>query len=379
MAISGVASTSATERFRQRFTSLDPSHFRPFQDLWASSIGLGTYLGDADDRTDALYAEAIRTALAHGCNVIDTAINYRCQRSERTIGRTLAALIQEQALCRDEVIVCTKGGYLPFDNAVPDDPARYLVETVLNPGLASYDDIVAGCHCLAPSYLDHALNTSLRNLRVETIDAYYLHNPEQQLDEVSRETFTQRLEAACALLEQRARGGAIRCYGVATWQGPRANPKATGYLSLEELVNIATRVGGASHHFKLLQVPYNLAMPEAYAFQNQTVRGEPVSVLEAAQRLGLTVVISASLLQRQLARPVRPRTTTSHGPRLDDLIPGLATPAQRAIQFVRSTPGVTTALVGMKGRAHVEENLALAASPMMSAEDIAAVFDRTRR
>jgi aryl-alcohol dehydrogenase-like predicted oxidoreductase len=379
MAIQGVASASATERFRQRFGALDPGHFRLFQDLRASSIGVGTYLGDADDRTDALYAEAIRTALSHGCNVIDTAISYRCQRSERTIGRTLAALIREQALSRDEVIVCTKGGYLAFDDAVPADPARYLVETLITPGLASPDDIVAGCHCLAPSYLDHALTTSLRNLGVETIDGYYLHNPEQQLDAVSRETFTQRLEAAFALLEQRARGGAIRCYGVATWQGLRANPQAQGYLSLEELMAIAARVGGASHRFKIIQVPYNLAMPEAYAFKNQTVRGEPMSALEAAQRLGLSVVISASLLQSQLARPVRPRATTGRGPGLDELIPGLATPAQRAIQFVRSTPGVTTALVGMKDRAHVEENLALAASPLLTPEQLAHLFDRSHR
>ena len=61
--LQGVATTSGTERFRQRFASCDPTHFRPLQNLWASSIGLGTYLGDADDPTDALYCDAIRGAL----------------------------------------------------------------------------------------------------------------------------------------------------------------------------------------------------------------------------------------------------------------------------------------------------------------------------
>jgi aryl-alcohol dehydrogenase-like predicted oxidoreductase len=37
----------------------------------------------------------------------------------------------------------------------------------------------------------------------------------------------------------------------------------------------------------------------------------------------------------------------------------LRTDAQTAIQFVRSTPGVATALVGMSSVAHVEENLEL--------------------
>ncbi len=367
MTIQGVASASATERFRQRFASLDPGHFRLLQELWASSIGVGTYLGDSDDRTDALYAEAIRAALARGCNILDTAINYRCQRSERTIGRTLAALIQEGTIARDEVILCTKGGYLPFDNEVPADPARYIVETVINAGLAPYEEIVAGCHCLSPAYLDHALKTSLANLRVQTVDCYYLHNPEQQLDEVSRETFLQRLEAAFALLEQRAKDGAIRSYGVATWNGFRANPKARSYLSLEILVELAARVGGSSHHFRVIQLPYNLAMPEACSFKNQAVQGEAVTVLDAARRLGLSVVISASLLQSQLAR--LPAS-------LETRIPGLSTPAQRAIQFVRSTPGVTVALVGMKTRAHVEENLALATHPLLSADEVSRLFDR---
>jgi aryl-alcohol dehydrogenase-like predicted oxidoreductase len=367
MMIQGVASAPATERFRQRFASVDPSHFRPLQDLWVSSIGLGTYLGDSDDRSDVLYGEAIRVALSNGCNVLDTAINYRCQRSERTIGRTLESLLTEQAAARDEVILCTKGGYLPFDNHVPADPTRYIVETVINPGLAQYDEIVAGCHCLAPTYLDHALKASLANLRVQTIDVYYLHNPEQQLDEVSRDTLLQRLETAFSLLEQRVQEGLTRCYGVATWGGFRCNPTARGYLSLEVLVERAVRVGGSTHHFRVIQLPYNLAMPEAFSFQNQTVNGESMTVLQAAERLGISVMISASLLQSQLAR--LPAS-------LEACLPGLSTSAQRAVQFVRSTPGVTTALVGMKQRSHVEENLALAQQPLLTVEQICHLFDR---
>ena len=369
MAVEGVASAAATERFRQRFASAHPHHFRPLQDLWASSVGLGTYLGDSDDATDARYADAIRAALSLGCNVLDTAINYRCQRSERTIGSVLNALPAEQ-MSRDEMILCTKGGYLPFDGAVPRDPSRYVVETVINPGLAEYDELVAGCHCLTPAYLDHSLQRSLKNLRVQTIDIYYLHNPEQQLDGVDRGTFLQRLEAAFALLEQRVRDGKIRYYGVATWQGFRCNPNARAYLSLAALVDIAERVGGATHHFRVIQLPYNLAMPEAFTFRNQTVDQTPLTILQAAEALGLSVMISASLLQSELVHLP---------PRVEASLPGLSTSAQRAIQFVRSTPGVTTALVGMKERRHVEENLALVQHPVLIPEQIRHLFDRSRR
>ena len=365
MAIGGYATEAGTDRYRRRHAACHPDHFRRLADLWVSSIGLGTYLGDPDDATDQAYAQAIETALARGCNVLDTAINYRCQRSERTIGRTLARMFDRGAIARDEVFLCTKGGYLPFDGAVPDDPGRYFAETFLNTGRVHYDELVAGCHCLSPSYLEQQLSDSLRNLGVSTLDVYYLHNPEQQLDAVPRDAVLARLDAAFRLLERKVQEGSLRWYGTATWNGYRANSRDAGFLKLQDLVEIAGRVGGASHHFRVIQLPYNLSMPEAFAFKNQPVNGEVLSTLEVAQRLGVSAIISASLLQSRLTRlPEALRT----------LLPGLDTDAQRAIQFVRSTPGVTSALVGMKQTAHVEANLELATRPALAAGDVGRLF-----
>ncbi len=53
---------------------------------------------------------------------------------------------------------------------------------------------------------------------------------------------------------------------------------------------------------------------------------------------------------------------------------GEATDAQRAIQFVRSTPGLGTALVGMKQTAHVQENLAVSRSAPLDPEQFAKLF-----
>ena len=388
MSVTGFATPEGTERYRQRsFDSLrslrtvpsevegrharcHPDHFRRLHGAWVSSIGAGTYLGDPNERTDALYAEALEAALAAGCNLLDTAINYRFQRSERVIGAVLERLIAQGAVRRDEFVLCTKGGYLPFDGAYPADPNRYLIDTFLSPGLIQYDDLVAGCHCLAPRYLEHQLAASLANLRVETLDVYYLHNPEQQLDEVPRETFLERMEAAFRLLEDKAREGAIRWYGTATWNGYRANPNDRAYLSLEELVGIARRIAGEAHHFRMIQAPFNVAMPEAFGFKNQLVGGRVMSLLEAASAFGMAVVTSAGLLQSRLA---------SLPAQLARFFPGLATDAQRALQFARSAPGVTTALVGMKRREHVEENLALAAQPALSREGLERLFTRERR
>lgn len=364
------ATRVGTERYRQRQGGSHPSHFRLLGEWWVPSVGLGTYLGDADDATDAQYAQAIDTALAHGCNLLDAALNYRCQRSERTIGRALAAGQAKGLIARDEVLICTKGGYLAFDGAVPPNPGPALVASVLDAGLATYDDLAAGCHCIAPRYLDYALQASLQNLRLTHIDVYYVHNPEQQLEAVDRPAFMQRLRAAFELLEQRAQDGVIGCYGIATWQGLRAQPESPEYLLLEALVGLARDLAGDRHHFRVVQVPYNLAMPEAHAFANQPVAGTVYPALEAAQHLGLSVVTSATLLQQRLTR--LPASMAAH-------IPGLETNAQRAIQFARSTAGVTTALVGMKNVAHVTENLALATQPLLPEADFQKLFVRAAR
>src|SRR6267143_4608843 len=98
--LAGFATPEGTARYRERFPRFrEAEHFRHPEsvpgagELWLSSIGLGTYLGEPDQATDAAYMEAISTALRSGINVLDTAINYRHQRSERNIGAALAQLI----------------------------------------------------------------------------------------------------------------------------------------------------------------------------------------------------------------------------------------------------------------------------------------------
>jgi aryl-alcohol dehydrogenase-like predicted oxidoreductase len=122
-------------------------------------------------------------------------------------------------------------------------------------------------------------------------------------------------------------------------------------------VRLAAEAGGADHHFRYIQLPFNLQMAEAYTG----------GILQVAEEHGLTVVASASLLQAQLAREL-PQELAS-------LLPGLATDAQRAIQFTRSTPGITVALVGMSRVAHVEENLRLALVPPLTPENYRAFHE----
>ncbi|MCH7766882.1 MAG: aldo/keto reductase [Acidobacteria bacterium] len=370
MVLSGFATTEGTARYRQHFAAhAAPGHFRQQDGLWLSSVGVGTYLGEPDAETDRRYARAIARALELGSNVIDTAINYRLQRSERSVATALRTLMEQGKLARDEVVVCTKAGFLTFDGEPAPDALAYFQEHYVQPGVFSPDDVAAGAHCMTPRFLEDQLERSRRNLDLETIDVFYLHNPEMQLTVVPREEFLRRMRAAFEGLEKWVAAGRIRRYGTATWDGYRKPPEAPDYLSLEELVNLAEAVGGPGHHFKAIQLPYSLAMPEAFLRPNQTVAGEKLSLLAAARRLGITVFASASTLQGQVTRNFPDQFRA----RLNGK---LRTDAQRAIQFVRSTPGVGVALVGMSRVEHVEENLHLLQVPVQSQEEFLQLFQR---
>jgi aryl-alcohol dehydrogenase-like predicted oxidoreductase len=352
MKISGSATKEGTARYRSRFDGKIPAeHFRHAQELWLSSIGIGTYLGNYDDATDQEYHHAVVRAVESGCNVIDSAINYRLQRSERSIGTALKELATK-GYNRDEIVVATKGGFIPFDGAPPKDPRSYIEHTFIKPGLATASDIVSGCHCMTPKYLLNQLDCSLRNLDLEALDIYYLHNPETQLGKITAEEFDSRLVKAFEALEDAASAGKIRMYGTATWNCFRNPVDAKDHLSLAHVVELAEKAGGKNHRFKVIQLPLNLGMSEALSSQNQPLHGHQHTLLEAAQEFGITVMCSASVLQGQLTRNLPPI--------IQETFTGLETDGQRALQFVRSAPGVTTALVGMKQQKHVEENLATA-------------------
>ncbi len=332
-----------------------------------SSIGIGTYLGEADDTTDELYRQSIGRAVELGVNVIDSAINYRFQRSERSIRSALEDLRSAGTAARDELVIATKAGFLSFDGSYPADPRDYLVKTYLDSGMLQPEEIAAGSHTMAPKYLANQLDRSLENMGLETIDLFYIHNPETQLEEIPHDLFIDRLRSAFEFLESAVEDGKISAYGTATWNGYRTLPQTRGFLSLSEVVECARGVAGDRHHFKVVQLPYNLAMREAFGLRNQKIGDTARSTLEAAAELDIAVMASASMMQAKLSR---------HLPEgIDGFLPNLQSDSQRAIQFVRSTPGVASALVGMSSIDHVEDNLYLAKVPAVSPETIRAIVD----
>ena len=350
----GRATVEGTRTLRKQFAKFrDQNFYRALNNgTFVSSLGLGTYLGECDDDEDARYTSAAVAALERGVNLLDTAINYRCQRSERALGEAIHRAVAAGVIKREEIVVCSKGGYIPLDRNPPatrEDYRSFLDDEYFLRGVMDPADVIAGGHCLSARFLEDQIDRSRRNLGIETVDIYYLHNPEQTLETLPREKSRPVIRDAFATLERAVESGSIGSYGCATWNGLRVPPDAKNHLSLEELVLLAREVAGSDHHFAAVQLPVNLAMTEAVRTQTQCVGHDRLSLLEAAHRLGISVIASATLMQSQL----------THGlpAQMHSAFPGFRTDARRAIAFTQSLP-LSAALVGMKSVAHLEENLA---------------------
>ncbi len=361
------ATAEGTQKYAARFPNAAENHFRTAQGLTFSSIGIGTYLGNWDAQTDENYTHAIEKFVESGGNVIDTAANYRFQRSERNIGTALQNL-SEKGFGREEIVICTKGGYLPFDTEPPSDVRGYFEENFVNKGIAGFEDLVGGSHCMSPAYLQNQLDQSLKNMDISAVDVYYIHNPESQLSAIDKNTFEARLAKAFEVLEKNRADGKLQFYGAATWNGFRASPQDNGYHSLERMINIARQVSGKNHGFKFIQLPFNLAMPEAYLLNNQAFEGKVYSTIEAAKNMDVSVIISGSIMQGKLAMNVPENIRKIFG--------SLETDAQTSLQFVRSTPNVTTALIGMSRTKHVEENMKLTEIAPTGEDDFQELFTK---
>jgi aryl-alcohol dehydrogenase-like predicted oxidoreductase len=374
--LAGCATDDGTRRLAERFPDR-PGHFRRPDRLWLSSIGLGMRNGEIGGADDLAYRQAVLRALECGVNVFDTALSYRMQTSERALGAALRRRIAEGQVARDEICVITKGGYITAD---PDlvrtraDARRYVYETYVDSGLVDPERVVNGNHSIEPRFLRDQIERSRRNLGLETIDVYCIQDPELHLLSKGPTEFGRELRAAFAALEAAVADHAIASYGLSTWSGLLVPYTEKGHLSIAELLETALEVGGADHHLRALQLPYNLAMGEALGLPSQFGPGsEGTALLDSVLGTGTAVFAIAPLVQGRVVKPVELPESLLRA------FPEARTNAQRALQFVRSSTGVTSAIVGMRRDDHVTENLALTEHPPATREVIDSLYEHARR
>ena len=341
--ISGHATTAGTKKFAQESSAVS-ENFNIFEGLTLSNVGIGTYLGEPDSHTDELVKDAIKESIKSGINVVDTAINYRAQKAERSVGEAISELIDDNIITRDQIFISTKNGYVTNDAEIPGEFWNYINEEYVQKRIIKQGDISSGYHCMTVPFLEDQLDKSLKNLKMDCIDLLYLHNAVEGQKDKTREDFLKDLKAVFELYERKRGEGLIKHYGMATWDCFRATTDNSNFLSLEQVAMMAKDIGGEQHGFRFIQLPFNLYYDQAFMIKNQTVNNNILSALDAAKTLRMGVFTSVPFMQgRLLQKGVMPEFSTLK-------------PALRALQFVRSTPGVLAPLVGQKSSAHVTEN-----------------------
>lgn len=354
-----LATKQGTFRYLKKFGKYSKDFYRFNGELFFPSLGIGTYKAEPykEDNYIINFASSIQTALRSGINLIDTAINYRYQISEREIAEAIHPMLQSGEIARDEIIISTKGGFIPLDFPFPENPYGWIQTHVVNAGLAAKEEVIIDQHCMSPDFLRWSFDQSLRNLELESIDIYYLHNPETQLGYVERETLYSRIEEAFRVFESLRSEGKLGAYGIAAWNGFLYEEEHTEYLSLARIVQIARRVGGESHGLRYLQSPFNLAKPHAFAYANQQCDdGRYYPLMQACAHYGITCIASSPLLQKNLfKRPFSRRIGEAMNTQdLSDVA--------SALQFARSA-GAISAVFGAVDPQHTADNALLGYLP----------------
>lgn len=349
-----VATAEATYNFAIKFKDYKDFYIK-HNDLIFSKLGLGTFNKEPYKEENYVfhYIEGVKQAVRSGINLIDTASNYRYGQSEREIGEALNELMSADEVKREELIICSKGGFIQLDFPFPENPYKWIEENIIDNKLATKDDIELDQHCMTPDFLEWSCKRSLKNMGVESFDIYFLHNPEMQLQRLGYKEFLKKIESIFKRFEKLCDNGCMKYYGIAVWNGFIDQKGLNEHINLEDLVNIAKKVGGENHRFKYIQTPFNIAKTSIYTMPTQSVKGEACTLLQATHRLGIGVISSSSLLQMNLFKKSFKAET---GYLLDpEMI--LKNDIQLALQFVRSTPGIISSLFASKAPVHVKENV----------------------
>jgi len=350
-----LATTQNTLNFAKKFSTYKDFYIK-HNDLIFSKLGLGTFNAEPYKEENYVfhYIESVKQAVRSGINLIDTASNYRYSQSEKEIGIALHEMMSDEEVKREELIICSKGGFIQLDFPFPQNPYEWIESNIIEQNLATKDDIELDQHCMTPDFLEWSCRRSLDNLGVKSLDIYFLHNPEMQFLKLGEKKFYKMIEKIFERFEKLRDEGLFSSYGVAVWNG--FSSKTDELISLEKLVSIAQNAGGSKHGFKYIQSPFNMGKTDIYTQSTQSVNESTCTLLQAAHRLGIGVISSSSLLQMNLFKS---SFTPECGVILDESMT-LSSDIQLALQFVRSTPGIISSLFGSVVPLHVKQNVDIA-------------------
>jgi aryl-alcohol dehydrogenase-like predicted oxidoreductase len=319
-----------------------------------STICLGTRTGWPNEATDGRLDEVIHFALQQGLNFFDTGPDYRMGRSEKVLGRSLSRAFDERLARPDQVCVMTKVGcihpWLLCDrsrNLKPECGQR-IAPTSCGPRRF-------GGRCFEASWIAESIKLSSCNLSIETLEIVLLDGLEWGLASWGT-SWPDKVSALFETLESERYSGSIKWYGISSGVGVFCVPGHYLHLPIGSLVNLAKGVGGSSHGFRFIEVPFNaenLAVATRMAQPSNDILG---SVLLAAMDNQLDVLACSPFNHGRLFDGIRTETFIEENG-------VIFSAAQWMLQFVRSMPGISCAVLGTTRKEHLEQALEVGLAP----------------
>ena len=303
---------------------------------WAMGGGGWSFAWGPQDDNESI--AAMNHAMEVGINWIDTAAVYGVGHSEEVVGRFLKGRSE-----KDRPYIFTKCG-LVWDPKKPMDDARRI---------------------LSPESIRRECDDSLRRLRIDRIDLYQFHWPDEGGTPV---------EASWRVMEDLQKHGKVRAIGVSNFD-----------VSLMKKIDPIARV-------QSLQPPFSLIRRDAAAAEIPWCRASSTGVIcySPMQSGILTDTFSLEKVKQMGDNDWRKRSPNFQTPRIEKSIAlrnALKPIAERhdttvsaiAVAWTLAWPGVTGAIVGARSPSQIDGWLDAATLTLTvrDLDDIAAAIEKT--
>ena len=396
------ATIAGTKRFASRFKDKTHKSFYNVscEGLLLSNIGMGLYKGEVNDAGDAEWYSSITYGVNNGINLFDTAIRYRSMKSEKILGKAIRDSIKENKVKRDEVFISTKGGLISFPEI--GNKVEYVNKKLINNLEIKEKDIYNNLHSIDLKFIENQLSKSIENINLGGIDTYLIHNIEFVFMLYEKDEAYKKISKIFEFLEDSVVKNKIKSYGISSWAGFRRRSSSKIYVDIFKLISIAKSISGESHNFKYVEAPLSIGMPYI-ALKNtkknstiDLIKQNNINLLASAplyegrleQLLNLDKLFQKTgiqdsendILPANISFPVSENSLIqlfellissknnkkSLSEKIDEISNKDLNLYLKAINLVRSTSGVTSALVGMDKEKFAIENLKIVSEKLIN-------------
>ena len=398
-------SPKGSKKFSRLFNLSKDAYNLTHENLSLCSVGFGMYKGSFDHKGRKNYQNLIYNFIKSGVNVFDCARKYRHGYSEIDFGIVFQNLIKQKFISRDQIFVSSKAGLINFYQ----DKKKILTanEFAKYRGLKK-SDIKNNLFCASKKFLEQEIDISLKNLRLKTLDNYYLHNP--AFLEGNKNNYKDYYNVF-ETFEKAVQEKKIKSYGISSWTGFRRYSNSSFYIDLKKMLRIAQDVAGEKHNFKNIQVPISIYMPFAvtcYKFDKNK------KLINFCYKNKINIFSSASLYEGRIEEFfnllnifnfLNSKRNHNHSINNDILINKISLPDsdnsilqlfnilqkisknrnklsikfgkniyKDSLNFVRSNSFITTSLFGVENFKQLDENLGILKMPKFSKKKLLKIW-----